>query len=210
LLAATASPNILLDSLFKDRQSKWIRPAERLKKNNHQRGINLSSFSFISNPEKTILSLAEIAEADAHDYDAKLNFLDKSCDDISPYIVLAIMRQGMLPIFSGGKIYTTIQRVINSVGLRQELKMHSFRRKDMKQDVWAFPLQSSADREPRSLERELDIPKRDKVATIFVSSLNHWLLQSGTAFELSARGRSALERYLQNYWITLSAMGCLD
>ena len=161
--------NAILDSFYPDRKKKWINPAKRTDKKH----FTLDQFSFVDQPNKTLLLLQDIAISECTTLTARLDFADAKILDIGPYIVWGLMSKGMSPYLIGGNMAIPVQKVIDAVNLRKFMRMAKFKGSADNKDVWAFPLK----------EKNPGTPTADpahafgfsKVADQLVDAINEWL-----------------------------------
>jgi hypothetical protein len=188
VMTARLSKSILLDGLVPNRTERWMSPSARLKSPDH-RSLEVENFSFFAAPKSTMTSLAAIAKADAECVSGRINFLDHDCLDIGPWLVLAVMRQEMLPIFNGGAIGDQLSAVIKALRLNGPLRFGLGQTYSDPNEIWAFPLRS---RRPagtsRSPTMHLDPQSSEEVAFELCDQIDNWLQQS-SSLELSPEGR---------------------
>ena len=159
----------ILDALDPDRLTKWKPIYERPPSSFD---FDLNSFSFVDDPAGTIKSLQDLARLESTSTGGRLNFLDAQCPDIGPYLVLQAMERAMLPIFMGGKISSSIQAVLDSVGLRRALGMTFERDSDV--PIWPLPFRT---RGPQgTVQHDLNRPQTSEhIASSISANLNDWL-----------------------------------
>ena len=194
LLAFRHRPSPLLEALVPGRAAKWLGPFDRVNKGGEVE-IPLLGMSFLDDPETTLACLARVVKAESGALSIQLHFDDDRCLDIAPYLVLAMAKRDLAPIFTGGRIKRELQQVIEAVRLRQPLNMGRF-----KLDRWdffnvhAFPLhQRRAANSSRSQTRHLDPQARERVQDALVDSINAWLDHPKLDMELTADGRSNIK-----------------
>lgn len=178
VLLAQMKPSILLDGLLNNRQRKWASIGARMKRRK-VRDIEISDFSFLSNPRETISNLAAIAEAEAECLTASIDFKDLVCQDIGPWLVLAVARGQMVPIFTGGAISNSMSKVITALDLERPLRFSLSPVWDKEQDIWAFPLKRRRPAGSSSSPDFLLDPQDDeKVADQLCFQIDRWLGES--------------------------------
>lgn len=174
----------LLNSLYPERDKTWKKISKRKDAKDF---IQLEEFSFIDHPAKTIESLVKIAKAEALARDAYINFSDVHCLDIAPYMVLALMRKEMAPIFRGGRIKPLLYDVFNAVDLVSMLGMQPLNVQSHDQ-VLPFPIRS---RRPQGTSKNTGLitseTAEEKTAEQFSDTFNEWLRQLPTPLELTDR-----------------------
>ena len=180
-------PDRILDTLVVGRSKKWLAPVKREKRAK----ISLKNFSFIDNPEQTIEVLKDVVEAECVAREMDLDFDDPQVDDVSPYLVLGLMRQNMLPVQRGGNMPRPIQKVVEAVRLRHFLMMAPFSGPKDTSDVWAYPL---VQRQPASgrAATYLEPTKKEVAAVRFVKTINEWLSKMEPAFGLTGDGEKSI------------------
>lgn len=189
ILVAQRSRSILLDGLVADREHCWKPPYSRLKSKLH-RTIDVRDFSFFTSPQDTQRALRSIALAEAECLSGRINFLDHDCHDIGPWLVLAVMRRDMLPVFSGGAIGDQLSAVITALGLHGPLRFSLEHTSADPKDIWAFPLRS---RRPAGSSRSptvhLDPQSKEQVGGELCEAIDRWLGAS-SEMQLTRTGRS--------------------
>jgi hypothetical protein len=125
----------VLDSIFPGRQSVWVPSWDRTSIGE----VNLGQFSFLDDPIGTIKHFRAIAECEAACKGFSINFDDEHCRDISPYMVLGLIREKMLPVCYGGRIKKRIARVIHAVHLDDFLGIETDAATNVP-TIWPFPL----------------------------------------------------------------------
>jgi hypothetical protein len=171
-VAPTVAAEPILDGLYPDRQHEWRPVFERPLRAGT---VDLETFSFVDDPVRTMANLREIAELECSVTEGRLNFNDPLCLDIGPFLALQSMMRGMLPILVGGKISSSIQRVIYMVGLRNALGM-SFPPVSNLASIWPLPFRC---RTPQGLGvgRFLRDQTSEVVTTAVINQLNEWLTE---------------------------------
>ncbi|MCA0963202.1 hypothetical protein [Salipiger bermudensis] len=142
--------------------------------------VEVKDFSFLTNPNGTIETLREIAEHEASVYSSQIHFRDLVCCDIGAWLILAVMRQQMAAIFTGGAISDELIEVITALEMTNALRM-SLPTPDpdrISSEVWAFPLRA---RRPAgtstSSTQFLDPQDAEEVATDLCDAINTWLTE---------------------------------
>lgn len=180
--------SLVLDSLYPDRQKRW-RSGE---KREAQAAVSLSKFSFLDNPIGSLALIRDLAICEAQAKKFRVNFDDAACLDITPYMILGLIRDQMLPIISGGRIQPGIQSVLEAVGLSKMFKIKAKKNND---DVilLPFPLQqrratgtSLADDQSSSVTTE------EQVATHFAKTVDEWLSMCDPPQQLNPHGNARL------------------
>lgn len=204
LLRERRSSN-LLDHFYPERQKNggWTKLSER----EYSDGISpvkieLEEFSFLDRPRKTLNGLAEIAKAEASVPLAKLDFLDKYCLDVAPYMLLVDCWDDMLPIFEGGKMDLPMQKVLAAIGIENALGV-SFQGVGDFNDVWAFPIsRRRSSGETQSAHKHIDAQTREGTCDTFCAAMDEWLGRPEFDLELTTKGagwiKSILGELLEN------------
>lgn len=173
--------SIVMDALYPKREAIWLPSWKRT----HSTLVNLESFSFFEDPAGCLAALTQIAEAEATAADIRINFHDRFCLDVAPYMVLGLMREQMLPVVCGGQISAAVGKVLNAAHLSPLL--HLGYNSTNYDDVWPFTLKIHQPRRPSYF---LSPSQEEKHDSGFVKALNGWLYQLG--FQLTAEGRGSL------------------
>lgn len=176
----------LLDHLYPERNQPngWTKLRQRDLQRNER--IDLQDFSLLDDPRSTIAGLQRIAQAEAQAVEARIDFKDSYCLDVSPFMLLMECWGQMLPVFEGGRMGLPMQKVLVSLGIPQAMGI-SVRGVSELNDVWAFPLcrrrgaGSSASKAPFT-----DVQTREIAIDEFCDALNKWLSEIGV--ELNAKG----------------------
>lgn len=189
LLSKRYSESKLASGLLPGRKEVWL-PILQRRHSEKFTQISLNDFSFIDHPQHTLDLLKEILLFEANAIEAQLHFDDEYCVDVSAYLVLAEMWPSMANVFKGGRMSLPIQKVVEALQLRKDLKM-KFPDLQNVDDVWAFPKQQ---RRPagssRSAERFLEPQTREKVVDDFCDAFDEWLDTAADELELSPQGRA--------------------
>ena len=194
VLAYKMRPDDFRDDFVGGFKANWTEMSKRLREKS-VRSIDLEHFSLVQDPKGALDLLAQAVDAAAQYPDVKLNFIDQQCDDLSPYILLARLREGLPPIFTGGLITQELRKVVDAVGLRKPLRMAPFKYKKRHDFlISAFPLHRRI--VPSKLmdkEHQLRPQHKEKVAEAFVDTLNEWLGENeDAAIELTADAETNL------------------
>jgi hypothetical protein len=176
----------VLDAIYPERESEWLHSWKRTKTD----AVDLSRFSFIDDPIGTMTSLRKIAECEAICRSFSINFLDQFCLDISPYMVLGLLRQKMLPVLVGGQIRKPISRVLHAVHLEDFLRMEKLDHDTT--SVWPFPLRQ---RRAEGSSSALDdtawaVTSEERVDTKLADTIDEWLGELEPPWQLSETGKA--------------------
>lgn len=175
ILLAKRRDSILLDGFLKNRDRNWRDMATRLRAREHRK-LDIRQFSFFENPEGTIRGLRDIAAAEAECLSGRINFLDEDCLDLGPWLVLAVMRRDMVPVFTGGSIGDQLSAVIRALGLSTALRFSLSQTTASQNEIWAFPLRSRrAAGSSTSPTVHLDPQSKEEVADELCAAINRWL-----------------------------------
>ncbi len=154
-------------------QKGWL--AFRDRDPRHEKRIELRNFSFLDDPQATIDGMQQIAIAEATSPEAYIDFKDKYCLDVSPFMLLMEFWGQMLPIFEGGDMDFPMQKVLAAIGIPQAMGI-TVRGVTELTDVWAFPLArrrgagSTTSRSPLT-----DAQSREGASDEFCDALDEWL-----------------------------------
>ena len=189
LILRDMRPSVLMDSLYPERMKKngWKRLLDRDLKDKGQE-INLENFSFLADPQETILNIRKIARAEALAPGAKLNFMDNYCLDVCPFMLLVECWGEILPIFEGGRMDFPMQKVLASVGINEAMGI-GLNGVNNFNDVWSFPLTRRREEgSTRSKQPYLDAQTREIATDRFCSALDAWLSRPEIGLELNRQG----------------------
>jgi hypothetical protein len=119
-----------------------------------------------------------------------MNFDDEHCRDISPYMVLGLIREKMLPICYGGRMKTRIARVLNAVHLDGFLGIETKRETNVP-TIWPFPLrQRRGVGASKGDDTAWAVTSEERVDSKLADTVNDWLKKLTPPFELSGLGRA--------------------
>ncbi len=189
----------LLDHMYPQRNipGKWLKFEERAANSSGQPSeIDLRSFSFLDSPENCLTGLVRIAAYEATKSAVRINFKDKYCLDVVPYMLLTEFWSELLPVFKGGEMDIPLQKVLAAIGIEEDLKV-GFRGIEDFDDVWAFPLtrrRKTGDSRSRSIY--FDVPSRDHASDRFCDALDEWLTRPEIQLELTQSGRGNIKELL--------------
>lgn len=187
-----AKASRVLDSMLPKRASRWVPMMRR----RAQRVVNFNQLSFFDDPNGALQAMIDLAEAELDGLNVAVNFNFDRCEDIGPYLLLSEVVPFLAPVFSRGRMTPSVQKVLDAVGLRHQLRMQFPGLKDLR-DVYAFPVQR---RRPTgtstSISKDLDPQTREAVADQFCEELDYWFYESQTECELSDSGRSHLKNMI--------------
>lgn len=182
----------ILDGFFPERNKKWRLPAKR----KAAKRISFESFSLIDNPRETFDTMHAIARAESESRDVFLDFTDEYCIDISPYLVLGLMRQNMAPVVGGGRITPQVISMAEAVGLSQLLRIPRRSPDATRYKFWAFPVRhrrgaTSSD----SLDVAFQPSAKEKLNDDLVETLDDWLTRRKRP-KLTTDQRSSVARMI--------------
>nr|WP_278377168.1 hypothetical protein [Brucella anthropi] len=174
LLHSKYSESVLASGLLPNRKKIWI-PILKRRLDEKYKELELKNFSFVDYPENTLKLFKSILEFEGNAIEAQLHFDDEYCLDVAAYLVLAEIWPAMARVFRNGRMSQSIQKVLETLHLRDDLSMRliGFKNTD---DVWAFPKKSR--RPPgtsRGKDRDLLPQPREKVADEFVQAVDDWI-----------------------------------
>lgn len=194
MLLARKKNSRLLSALYPDRDkpSGWIKPALRKK----GESIDLENFSFIDAPNETMQNLVRVAQAEACKWPVKINFEDANCLDVGPFLVLAMMRQDMNPVATGGTIYRNLRKAVEAVDLRHFLRWAPASGLRDITDIDAFKVRKRG-AQTREKHSGYSITTKQRVADELVNKVNDWLQwlpknSPNAALALTLRGQAKL------------------
>lgn len=176
-LLFAARPHRLRDAMCPDFISKFVPMRRRLRQRARDEVV-WTDFSFAKNPEATLDKLVQLISVCGKKADLQLIFADEDCDDVTPYIVLARLREALPPVISGGRITAAVEEVITAVGMRENLRIGTIQRLTKGKDyvVSAFKMRS---RTPPGAfgdkDHQLRPQYKEWVADQFVDTLNGWI-----------------------------------
>ena len=170
LLLRDKRPSKVLDYVYPQRNApgNWLKFNKRsARKDDKPSEIDLASFSFLDAPENCLNGIIKIGEYEASRTAVRINFKDKYCMDVAPYMLLTEFWSEMVPVFTGGKMELSIQKVLASIGIEEDLKAN-FEGIENFDDVWAFPLtRRRKEGDSRSRGIYSDVPSRDHASDRF-------------------------------------------
>ncbi|MEH3103699.1 MAG: hypothetical protein PGN12_07310 [Sphingomonas phyllosphaerae] len=149
----------------------------------HPNSIEVHNFSFLTHPNETLAALKKIGEFESRELRAVINFRDPHCLDAGSFLVLAEVWPRMAPVFVGGHMARSIQRVLSATGVSRNNRMRmrgvpgdGKEQGEKVADVWPFPLQR---RRPalssRSATVHLDPQAREIACGRFCDAVDDWL-----------------------------------
>lgn len=200
VLVARYRPSPILDRLLARRPEDWVDIMRRDPKP-RPASLSLTNFSFLTNPEETLLAFKRIGQIEGKELHATLNFEDPHCFDAGSFLVLAEIWPKMARIFNGGRMSHPIQKVLKATGVSHNNRMtmpaveadRNYLIDGRHSDVWAFPLQR---RRPalssRSATVHLDPQAREVAADRFCAAVDEWLGVPEIDQELTIEGRGWL------------------
>jgi hypothetical protein len=187
-ISAERRSSQILDSLLPSRTRLWVPLSRRTKKTS----ILVSEFSFLDNPRRAVEILCAIAKAEATVRDLRLDFADDTCLDIGPYMVLALARDQMLPIITGGRITGGVREAIDTVGLGPALRIRPDARAHLG-TILPFPVQhrratgkSEADNLSTSVTTE------ERQGGMLAETIDRWLGALSPPRALNERGKAGI------------------
>ncbi|MGC5747386.1 hypothetical protein J4P41_01915 [Gluconobacter sp. NFX36] len=173
ILSIRKKKSLLLSSFYPNRDKEWKTITKRSRK---EIEINLSGFSLLDNQINTIKSLQEIAMAESKYLGFKINFLDTYCSDISPYLILGLMRQDIPPIVLGGQITPAITGMVDAVGLADFLSIGHIQRKQEEPTFHAFRVRyRRAPGTSTSQNTATEPSQREGLTDDLIDTVDHWL-----------------------------------
>lgn len=193
LLLARRKDSIFLDGILPHRRTNWVPLAARLKTQRTAR-LMVENFSFLRNPAGTMQALRAIAEAEQDCLSAQIDFMDTTCADIGPWLVLAMMRSHLAPIFTGGAISNQMSKVLDALRLKDQLRFSVTPSWEGERDIWAFPLHMRrAAGTSTSPTVQIDPQAKEKAGDALCAAINTWLSECADQ-ELTAHGRRLVKK----------------
>jgi hypothetical protein len=193
LLLARRRDSIFLDGLLPNRRNNWVPLATRLKTQRTVR-LRVENFSFLRNPTGTMEVLRSIAEAEQECISAQIDFMDVTCADIGPWLVLAMMRPDLAPIFTGGAISNQMSKVLDALRLKDQLRFSVVPSWEGERDIWAFPLHlRRAAGTSTSPTVQLDPQAKEKAGHALCAAISTWLSECAGQ-ELTNHGRRLVKK----------------
>lgn len=181
-------PSKILDNFYPDRAQPgcWLPLSERDPNNVVE--IDLENFSFLHNPIGTLDALEKISRAEASCIQARINFKDEHCIDVTPFMLLVECWGEMAPVFNGGEMDLPMQKVLSAIGVEHALGV-GFAGVSEYSNVWAFPLTRRRKAgDTRSRNPFADVPTRDIAADRFCDAIDEWLGRPEIGLELTEKG----------------------
>jgi len=176
----------LLDSILPTRKKDWIIRPKRKSPND----VIIENFSFIDNPRLTFDTLREFLRGEATALLSKFHFDDRNVQDISAYILLAVMYNRMNRYGNGGRMPLSIQKVLKSVGLGETMKI-GLPGGANTSDVYPFAIRSLVAGTQTSTSIQKESSQKDKIASDLDRCIREWLAQMPGEIEIDT---SALQK----------------
>lgn len=194
LFTSRYAQSILLNGLVPDRRKNWVSVATRLKTRVRDE-IDVTDFSFLTHPVRTMAMFAKIAEAESKALAVRVNFDDPKCTDIGPWLLLSVMRQKMAPIFTGGRMENSLSKVISELQLDTALRMQVSPLFSDEKEIWAFPVQRRREAGSSSKDNNFHLPpqKAEKVGDELCAAVNVWIDEC-VGQELTRSGRNLVKK----------------
>ncbi|WP_439365483.1 hypothetical protein ACNJYD_04345 [Bradyrhizobium sp. DASA03005] len=175
----------VLDAIYPERKAKWLPSWRRHREDK----VDLVNFSFLDDPLGTMLTLRKLAECEADCRTFSMNFEDKHCKDIAPYMVLGLIRQRMLPVCREGTIRHGINRVIGAVHLTDYLRI-STRPVGGDSLILPFPLRERRGQGASTKDNSAwAVSSEERVDSKLVATIDQWLGALSPPRRLSPTGR---------------------
>lgn len=191
-------PSPILDALDLEREGKWKPIVSRRYKSVFER-LALRNLDFVNFPSETLHSIQRLSKINREEVNAFLDFDDDECADIGAFLVIAEIWGQLSPIFRGGRMSLPIQKVLDAVGLRRELKMGLMGRLD-RDGIWPFEIRR---RRPKgstiSPTAQLRPQDREHLNDALIELMNEWLqvasesaqsIPPGEVWELTSAGKA--------------------
>ena len=191
-------PSPLLDAIDPGRPEKWKPLIARSYRSDFQR-LKLGPLNFLDDPIGTIRQFQSLAKIERSEVNAFIDFIDDRCVDVGAYLVLAEIWPQMSPVFRGGRMTQSVQKVLSAMELDRDLGIGLSAVTDHKY-VSAFPI---ARRRPRQTStdpnRQLKPADREKMADSLVELVDDWLFiasiekKTKVPLELSDEGKGLIK-----------------
>lgn len=188
-LIAKQQPCVILDALMPDRARRWQPIVRRKARPN----IDLRAFSFVLDPIGTMRQLAQVAAAEATGRSVTMSFLDEVCMDVSPYLVLGLMRRTMAPVLTGGRITPSIRSMITALGLREFLNMQPIKADARDPTFLPFRVRYSNEAARQSENLTYQPSAIEKLCDDLVDTVSNWLLWTKGG-QLTKKGKGNVAR----------------
>lgn len=192
--------NIILNAFFPNRKKEWLNIANR--KREKTKIIKIKNFNLIDEPKNTFSVLTELVKAESQNRSVEIDFLDQSCEDVTPYMIFALMKSDMAPINKGGRISPAVTSVVQAVGLDIFLGIHSVIK--FHKDPVCFPFKLRIRRKTgTSTSQDVSFQPSEKeyISDKLIDTINHWFKliasqaknKSGKCHQLSATGKQRVQ-----------------
>lgn len=181
------SESVLLSALCPQRERNWIGGRQRAVGPR----VSARTFSFFDNPIETVRTLQKIAYFESRYRSVFLDFEDELITDLAPYVILSLISRDMCPFIDGGKISEPAAKVIEAVGLRDELRMKKFIRTEQFPNIWPIKLRHRRPTGTSKADHQFDSPTtKEKVSDLIVGEIDAWLEQAKPPQMLTQEGKS--------------------
>lgn len=175
ILSIRRKKSEFLSSFLPERDGIW-KPVTKRDREIHE--INLENFSILDNSKQTIESLIEIAQAETKWLGFKINFSDTTCEDITPYLILGLMRQDMAPVVSGGHITPAVTGMVDAVGLNDLLSITHIQRRHVSPTFLPFRVRYRRKTgTSTSTNIALQPSTREALTDELINTVDNWLRQ---------------------------------
>lgn len=159
----------LLNAIFPARKSLWTPTPKRT----GDWTLNVENFSFIDHPIETFKTFKAMLYGEAQLPKTAMNFADRNVQDISSYMLLAIIYSRTNRFAWGGSMPESIQKVFKAVGLADSMKIGVPTRNSS--DVFPFPLRSLKGNELTSENIGEQSSRKEKTASDITECIKEWL-----------------------------------
>ncbi|MGV1803792.1 hypothetical protein ACQZ6A_18160 [Agrobacterium vitis] len=173
LLIAKPSTSDVLNALCPDRLVRWTPVLSRTKMIN----IDLSDFSFLENPIKTMSAFCSIANAEIEGINIRLNFKDSNCLDVGAMLLLQEIWPHLYPVFTGGHIEPMVAQMLEAVGLRRVMGWKPLLASEKNAEIFPFPFRQQS-RAAGSTSSGVEPQRSALVATHLVKFIDESLRQT--------------------------------
>jgi hypothetical protein len=180
--------DLLLSELGADQS---ILQAHRGKRRSTKRAVVFENASFFDDPNAALDKLAEIAKADRAGAPYRIDFTDRRCLDLAPYLVFSLMRKVMRHrICRGGSLTDHVTKIMRAVQLDSFAKMLIINQsEDSHSDIWPIEIDSVFVPSAKQNSVGIAVRKQQNTATRITRELNRWLQSAGFQLTNDASGR---------------------
>lgn len=163
----------LLDLLLPERREIYIPRKDCMRV---RQSVDLSNFSFLDNPVRTLNTLTDIVRMNAVTGENRINFCDPMCYDMAPYMVLLLVAKEMeRERLIGGTITPFIRKIFDETDFTENFKMVP--RKEGQTDWEVWPIKVESCRQSTADAFQGLVAPHSKLADNFTGCIEMWLKQ---------------------------------